>query len=202
MIKLPINPHKWFEGLSGSIKDLYDHSFKKTALSILEKTLSELLVTDFTLWGYEDEVRRKDIADREIADLKRKIDAENQKRHDLMDKIDTLIMEDIEEKLKSTDDSAPLNTETPASVLDRLIVLALRIYHLEKETKRKDVDSPHIERCTLMLKQVEERSDDLLISMEELLVSYYSGKKRLKSYKQHKLYNDPALNPALRKQAP
>ena len=201
MIKLPINPHKWFGELPDAIKSLYNHSFKKTSLSILEKTLNELLVTNFTLWGYEDEVRRKDISDKEIADLKRKIDAENQKRHDLMDRIDALIREDIEEKLKSINDPAPLNTETPASVLDRLIVLALRIYHLEKEIKRKDAGSSHIERCASMLKQVEERSDDLLISMEELLVAYYSGKKRLKSYKQHKLYNDPSLNPALRKQS-
>lgn len=200
MLKLPLNPYKWFEELPESIKNLYSRSFNKTASSILEKILNELLVTNFTLWGYEDEARRTDIPDKEIADLKRKIDAENQKRHNIIDKIDTILKEDIEEKIKPKDNLAPLNSETPASILDRLTILALRAYHLKNEVKRKGVDNTHTERCASILKEVEERTDDLLISLEELLVAYYSGKKRLKSYKQHKLYNDPSLNPALRKQ--
>ncbi len=201
MIKIPLKPHKWFEELYGSINSLYNRSFNKATSSIVEKTLNELLVTNFTLWGYEDEVRRKDVPDKEIAKLKRNIDRENQKRHDLTDKIDMLLGEDIEASSKGTHDTLPLNTETPGSVLDRLSILALRRYHLKKETERKDADASHTERCLLMLKEIEERSADLLISLEELLIAYYSGKKRLKSYKEHKLYNDPSLNPALRKQS-
>jgi len=200
MIRIALNPQKWFKELPDSIKNLYDRSFNKSASSIPEKILNELLVTNFTLWGYEDEARRKDVPDKEIADLKRKIDRENQKRNNLIDKIDALLREDIEEKLKSINDSLPLNSETPASILDRLSILALRTYHLNKETKRKDADASHTEKCSTMLKETEERSADLMISLEELLAAYCSGKKRLKSYKQHKLYNDPSLNPALRKQ--
>ncbi|MFC1508545.1 DUF4254 domain-containing protein [Candidatus Omnitrophota bacterium] len=201
MINLPLKPHKWFEELPDSIDSLYNRSFNKAVSSIVEKNLNELLVTNFTLWGFEDEARRKDVPDQEIANLKRNIDRENQKRHNLIDKIDELLREDIKDKSKGSNDTLPLNTETPASILDRLIILALRKYHLKKETERKDTDVSHTKRCILMLKETEERSADLLISLEELLIAYYSGKKRLKSYKEHKLYNDPSLNPALRKQS-
>jgi len=144
---------------------------------MLEKTMDELLITNFTLWGYEDNARRTDLSDKEIAGLKRKIDGENQKRHNLMDNIDALFREDLEEKLKTIDRSLPLNSETPASILDRLTILALRSYHLKKETERKDTDKSHIERCSCMLKEVKERSEDLLSCIEQLLIDYYiSGK--------------------------
>ncbi len=199
MIKIPLNPYKWFESLSDSIESLYKHSFNNSASSILEKTVDELLITNFTLWGYEDNARRTDLPDKEIAGLKRKIDGENQKRHNLMDNIDALFREDLEEKLKTIDRSLPLNSETPASILDRLTILALRSYHLKKETERKDADKSHIERCSCMLKEVKERSEDLLNCIEQLLIDYYTSKKKLKAYHQHKLYNDPSLNPTLRK---
>ena len=213
MKKLEFNLHKWFADLTPSILALYNGSFSYKEGSLLEKTLSELLGTNFQIWIYEDEARRMDISDKDIADLKRNIDKANQKRNDTIDSIDEILREDIEKNIKSPHlpsphrgegngeggNLAPLNSETPGSIFDRLTILHLRTYNLKKETERKDADKSHIERCIEMLKEVEERSDDLLKSMEDLLLDYYSGNKTLKSYRQHKLYNDPALNPSLRK---
>ncbi len=197
--RLPINPNKWFTTLTQSINALYNTDFKNSKKSQLEKTLSNLLLTNFKIWGYEDEARRRDLPDKAIANLKRNIDKENQKRHDLIDTIDAVLREDAKKRLKFIDDSLPMNSETPGSIFDRLTILALRTYSLKKEIKRKDANKSHIERCFKMLKEVEERSQDLLNCIAELLEDIFSGRKRLKSYKQHKLYNDPNLNPALRK---
>lgn len=199
MVQLPLNLHKWFESLPNSIIELYAGEFKNPGATQLDRVLNEILVTNFTLWRNEDEARRTDLPDKDIANLKRDIDRENQKRNDLIDTIDAILKQDIENKLKSPNKSAPLNSETPGSVFDRLTVLALRAYHLKNEALRKDVDSSHTKRCSNMLKEVEERQNDLLKCLEDLLEDYYSGRKRLKSYKQHKLYNDPTLNPSLRK---
>ncbi len=199
MVELPLNLCKWFESLYYLIAALHNGKSKNTGIVTLEKKLNELLTANFKIWGYEDEARRKDVADKYIASLKRNIDKNNQKRNDLIDALDAILRQDIEKKLKSTNISAPINSETPGSIFDRLIILALRAYNLKKEIGRKDADKPHIKRCAGMLKQVNERSEDLLKCLEDLLKDYYSGKKRLKSYKQHKLYNDPDLNPSLRK---
>lgn len=165
----------------------------------LRKTISGLAETNCAIWGYEDEARRRDIPDKEIAGLKRNIDKNNQKRNDLIDTIDSILRQEIEKKIGSLNASAPLNSETPGSIIDRLIILGLRASSLKKEIERKDTDKSHIERCEVMLKEVEERSEDLQKCLEELLADYYAGRKKLKSYKQHKLYNDPDLNPSLRK---
>ncbi|MFC1621572.1 DUF4254 domain-containing protein [Candidatus Omnitrophota bacterium] len=182
MTNIPLNIDEWL----ASFEDLC-------------KPLDELAKTNYTIWEYEDEARRKDVADKYIAALKRDIDKNNQKRNDLIDTIDAIVKQDIEKRVKSIDKSTPLNSETPGSILDRLSILALRSYNLKKELERKNVDKSHIERCANMLNQVDARSEDLSKCLEDLIKDYYSGRKRLKSYKQHKLYNDPTLNPSLRK---
>jgi len=189
----------WFESINILVEDLYNNSFKNTGSTPIERTIIELLVSNFTLWGHEDQARRKDAPDSYIADLKRKIDKENQRRNDLIDTLDGLIRDDVEKKLGAIDQALAMNSENPGSLYDRLTILALRSYNLKKEIKRKDADIAHIERCSEMLGQVQERSTDLLKCLKELMEDIYSGRKKIKSYKQHKLYNDPALNPALRK---
>jgi hypothetical protein len=190
---------KWFKSINNLVEELYSVSFKNTGSTAIEKTILDLLVANFTLWGHEDEARRKDMPDKYIADLKRKIDKENQKRNDIIDALDALIREDVEKKLGSIDLTLPMNSENPGSLYDRLTILALRAYNLKKEINRKDIDIAHIERCSKMLEQVLEKSEDLLKCLKELMDDIYSGRKKIKSYKQHKLYNDPALNPSLRK---
>jgi hypothetical protein len=190
---------KWFKSINTLVEDLYNKDFKNTGSTPIEKTIIDLLVANFTLWGYEDEARRKNVPDNYIAELKRKIDKENQRRNDIIDNLDALIREDVEKKLGSIAQTLPMNSENPGSLYDRLTILALRSYNLKKEINRKDIDIPHIEKCSKMLEQVHERSSDLLKCLKELMDDIYSGKKKIKSYKQHKMYNDPALNPALRK---
>jgi len=190
---------KWFKSINALVEDLYDKSFKNTGSTPIEKAIEDLLTANFTLWGYEDEARRKNVSDNYIAELKRKIDKENQRRNDIIDALDTLIREDVEKKLGSIGQGLPMNSENPGSLYDRLTILALRSYNLKKEINRKDADISHIEKCSKMLEEVNERSKDLLKCLKELMDDIYSGRKKIKSYKQHKLYNDPSLNPALRK---
>ena len=190
---------KWLKSINTLVEDLYNKDFKNTGSTLIEKTIIDLLAANFTLWGYEDEARRKDVSDNYIADLKRKIDKENQRRNDLIDTVDAIIKEDVEKKLGPVDENISMNSENPGSLYDRLTILALRSYNLKKEINRKDVDIAHIEKCSLMLEDVHERSTDLLKCLKELMDDIYSGRKKIKSYKQHKMYNDPALNPALRK---
>jgi hypothetical protein len=190
---------KWFKSINNLVEELYNGSFKNTGSTAIEKTILDLLVANFTLWGHEDEARRKDMPDKYIAELKRKIDKENQRRNDIIDTLDSLIREDVEKKLGSIDLTLPMNSENPGSLYDRLTILALRAYNLKKEINRKDIDIAHIEKCSKMLEQVLEKSEDLLKCLKELMDDVYSGRKKIKSYKQHKMYNDPALNPALRK---
>jgi hypothetical protein len=190
---------KWFKSINELVEDLYNSNFKNTGSTPIEKTIIDLLVANFTLWGYEDQARRKDIPDKHIAELKRKIDKENQRRNDIIDAIDKLIKQDVEKEIGPIDQNQPMNSENPGSIYDRLTILALRSYNLKTEINRNDTDMAHIERCSKMLEQVEERSKDLLKCLKELMDDIYSGRKKIKSYKQHKMYNDPALNPALRK---
>ena len=190
---------KWFKSINELVEDLYNSNFKNTGSTPIEKTIIDLLVANFTLWGYQDQARRKDIPDKHIAELKRKIDKENQRRNDIIDAIDKLIKQDVEKEIGPIDQNQPMNSENPGSIYDRLTILALRSYNLKTEINRNDTDMAHIERCSKMLEQVEERSKDLLKCLKELMDDIYSGRKKIKSYKQHKMYNDPALNPALRK---
>jgi len=195
---------KWFKSINTLVEDLYNKDFKNTGSTPIEKTIIDLLAANFTLWGYEDEARRKNVPDDYIAELKRKIDKENQRRNDLIDTVDSLIVEDVvggghDRPLRVIDQNLPMNSENPGSLYDRLTILALRSYNLKKEINRKDIDIAHIERCSKMLEQVQEKSSDLLKCLKELMDAIYSGRKKIKSYKQHKMYNDPALNPALRK---
>jgi len=195
---------KWFKSINSLVEDLYNNGFKNTGSTPIEKAILDLLVANFTLWGYEDEARRKNVPDNYIAELKRKIDKENQKRNDIIDTLDALIVEDVvgggrDRPLRVIDQTLPMNSENPGSLYDRLIILSLRAYNLKKEINRKDIDITHIEKCSKMLEQVLEKSEDLLKCLKELMDDIYSGRKKIKSYKQYKLYNDPALNPALRK---
>jgi len=152
---------KWFKSINTLVEDLYNKNFKNTGSTPIEKTIIDLLAVNFTLWGYEDEARRKNVPDKYIAELKRKIDRENQKRNDIIDTLDGFIREDVEKKLGSIDQVLPMNSENPGSLYDRLTILALRAYNLKKEISRKDAEIAHIERCSKMLEEVQEKSIDL-----------------------------------------
>jgi hypothetical protein len=151
------------------------------------------------LWHEEDIARSRDVTDAQIAEVKRNIDRYNQARNDWIEKIDDWITADLEQQKVSILSDARLNTETPGSAMDRLSIMALRIYHLDEQLTRTDVDQAHIDKVNMRLSICRLQRVDLANSLHELLVDIYAGTKRHRTYRQLKMYNDPTLNPYLYK---
>jgi hypothetical protein len=152
---------------------------------------------NFLLWHEEDIARSPDVGDRRIAEVKRAIDRYNQQRNDWIEKIDEQLVETVVGAGIVPDPDARLNTEAPGSVIDRLSILALRIFHLEEQASRTDSDAIHREKAVERLNRCHAQQADLSQSLTELLGDVFSGNKRLKVYRQMKMYNDPTMNPYL-----
>ena len=127
--------------------------------------------------------------------LKRRIDKSNQDRTDLVELIDSYFL-DKYKAVKPLSD-ATINTESPAWAIDRLSILALKIYHMKQEVERTDTTEEHREQCRTKLNILLEQQKDLSSAIEQLLADIEAGRKYMKVYKQMKMYNDPALNPVL-----
>ena len=127
--------------------------------------------------------------------IKRRIDRSNQDRTDMVEYIDSYLLEKYRDVRPAAD--ARLNTETPAWAIDRLSILALKIYHMSVETHRGDVDAAHREACARKLEVLLTQQKDLSRAIEELIEDIEAGRKYMKTYKQMKMYNDPSLNPVL-----
>lgn len=167
------------------------------APATIEATLFEKNHIDTIQWHIEDEIRRPDIALEEVVALKRRIDKLNQERTDLVEKIDDFVLEIFKEsKPKET---ARLNSESPAWLLDRMSILELKIYHMEEQVNRKEASSEHIQKCQAKLTILSEQREDLIVCLDELFQDYRNGDKRMKVYRQMKMYNDSSLNPSLYK---
>ncbi len=151
---------------------------------------------DTVQWHFEDIIRDPSIDPAEALALKRKIDASNQDRTDLVEFIDSYFLK----KYRSVDvlPSATINTESPAWALDRLSILALKIYHMREESLRPDASQEHVEKCTEKLQVLLEQQKDLSTAIDQLLSDIEAGRKYMKVYKQMKMYNDATLNPILR----
>ncbi|MFO0013987.1 MAG: DUF4254 domain-containing protein [Planctomycetota bacterium] len=152
---------------------------------------------NYLLWHEEDIARSPDVSDADIARVKRAIDKYNQQRNDWIERVDDWITEDLQQKNTTLAPNARLNTETPGSSIDRLSIMALRIYHLSEQLDRKDIDQSHIDKVTHRLAVCRLQFADLSQSLGELLVDIYAGTKRHRTYRQMKMYNDPSLNPYL-----
>lgn len=152
---------------------------------------------NYELWHQEDIARSPDVSDAEIAQVKRAIDKLNQQRNDWIEKLDDWLTEALEQSGVSTPANARLNTETPGSAVDRLSIMALRIYHLDEQLQRDDVDPSHVEKVTHRLAMCKLQRDELANSLKELLADILSGVRRHRTYRQFKMYNDPSLNPYL-----
>lgn len=152
---------------------------------------------NYLLWHEEDIARSPDVSDAEIARVKRNIDRYNQQRNDAIEQLDDWITAKLAELQIVPQPSARQASETAGSVIDRLSILALRIYHLQEQTERADATSQHIESVQRKLAIALAQHDDLSQSLAELLDDIFSGRKRHKTYRQMKMYNDPALNPYL-----
>lgn len=152
---------------------------------------------NFQLWHEEDIARSNDVGDGRIAQVKRAIDRFNQQRNDAIERIDETLLDMLQNAGVLAEAGARLNTETPGSSIDRLSIMALRIYHLEEQLDRDDVDRAHRERVAERLARCNVQHDDLSQSLAELLSDLFTGQKLLKVYRQMKMYNDPSLNPHL-----
>lgn len=151
---------------------------------------------NFELWHLEDEARAPGARAHEIAEVKRGVDRVNQRRNDLMERCDALLLEALAARgLPAA--AAPLHSETPGLILDRMSILALKIFHTREETLRADAPEGHVERNRERLRMLEEQRDDLAGCLDALWAEVVRGERRFKLYRQLKMYNDPALNPAV-----
>ncbi len=153
---------------------------------------------DTVQWHYEDIIRDPAIAPDAALVLKRKIDASNQDRTDLVEYIDSYFLKKYQSVQVSED--AVINTESPAWAIDRLSILALKIYHMQEEAERSDATTEHRAKCQTKLNILLEQKKDLSTAIDQLLEDISKGKKYMKVYKQMKMYNDDELNPVLRGQ--
>ncbi len=176
--------------------DDVDHVFETPfAAGSLDALLYEKNMVDTVQWHLEDIIRDPNIDPVEALALKRRIDRSNQVRTDMVEYIDSYMLDKYKDVTPCPD--ARLNTETPAWAIDRLSILALKIYHMRRETLRDDVDDAHRDACRKKLATLLAQQVDLSTAIEELLEDIEAGRKYMKAYKQMKMYNDPALNPIL-----
>ncbi len=150
---------------------------------------------DTVQWHLEDIIRDPHIDPVDALNLKRRIDRSNQVRCDMVEYIDSYLFDKYKDIVPAAD--ARINTETPAWAIDRLSILALKIYHMRAEVERDDVDEEHRTACQAKLDVLIQQQQDLSIAIEELIEDIEAGRKYMKVYRQMKMYNDPSLNPIL-----
>ncbi len=176
--------------------DDVDHVFETPfAAGSLDALLYEKNMVDTVQWHLEDIIRDPNIDPVDALALKRRIDRSNQVRTDMVEYIDSYMLDKYKDVKPCAE--ARLNTETPAWAIDRLSILALKIYHMRQETLRDDVDDAHRDACRKKLDTLLTQQVDLSTAIEELLEDIEAGRKYMKTYKQMKMYNDPSLNPVL-----
>ncbi len=150
---------------------------------------------DTVQWHLEDIIRDPKIDATEALLIKRRIDRSNQDRTDLVEEIDAYLRNKYSDVKVKPD--ARINTESPAWAIDRLSILALKIYHMKEQTLRTDASPEHIEKCQAKLNVLLQQQVDLSTAIDQLLEDIANGDKYMKVYKQMKMYNDPSTNPVL-----
>jgi len=153
---------------------------------------------NFDLWHEEDKAREPGASDAVIAEVKHSIDRLNQHRNDLIEAMDRLLLEAAGHQSPE----APLHSETPGLILDRLSILALKIFHTEEEAHRESASEAHREKNRVRLALLKEQRDDLVVCLDALWADVLTQRRRFKLYRQMKMYNDPDLNPAIYKHRP
>lgn len=150
---------------------------------------------DTVQWHFEDVIRDPQINPEEALVLKRRIDKSNQDRTDLVERIDSYFL--TKYKDVRVLDGATINTESPAWAIDRLSILALKIYHMKEQAERADATEEHKQTCQKKLDVLLEQRKDLSTAIDQLIADIEAGRKYMKVYKQMKMYNDPSTNPVL-----
>ena len=152
---------------------------------------------DTVQWHFEDIIRDPEIEPVEALALKRRTDKSNQDRTDLVEQIDSYFRELYKEV--KVDADARINTESPAWAVDRLSILALKIYHMKEQAERTDATPEHVAKCKAKLSVLLEQQKDLSTAIDQLLEDIAAGRKYMKVYRQMKMYNDVDTNPVLYK---
>ena len=173
----------------------FDNIYDKNE-QLIEFLLYRKCWIDTVQWHYEDIIRDPNIDPVAALTLKRKIDASNQDRTDMVEYLDSYFLQKYTDI--SPNENAKINSESPAWAIDRLSILALKIYHMNEEVQRLDASESHIESCQKKLNILLEQQIDLSTAIDDLLQDIESGNKYMKVYKQMKMYNDDELNPVLR----
>lgn len=155
-------------------------------------------LTNILLWHEEDEARRPDVGDDVIAGVKRRIDALNQRRNDLIEAIDETIAALLETHAIEPRGGCRLHSETPGAIIDRLSILASKIFHMRQEAEREDAAPDHRRRSAERLALLERQRSELARCLEALFEEFVEGRATFRTYRQFKMYNDPETNPAVR----
>lgn len=173
-------------------------TWKKKGVSLTQKDFLALVeenhAFNFQLWNAEDRARRDDQGFEFVYRAKREIDHFNQQRNNFMEKMDLWLYDQLKPAPYT---NCPVHSETPGMMIDRLSILALKAYHMEAQTQRKDVDNAHTQSCQNKLKTISEQKLQLLSCLTELLNEAATGQRTFRMYHQFKMYNDPKLNPEL-----
>jgi Protein of unknown function (DUF4254) len=167
-----------------------------TSLAALELAVAEQHLTNFELWHAEDSARAPGASNEELARIKRLIDSTNQRRNDLTERLDALLLAFLAQR-NLPKQNAELHSESPGLIIDRLSILSLKIFHTQQEIERPHAPPGHSERNRQRLLILGEQRDDLAGSLGRLWQQVLAGQWRFRLYLQLKMYNDPALNPAI-----
>lgn len=185
-----INDYHLIDNIDTPINNPYD-------TGSIESQLYQKCWIDTVQWHLEDIIRNPGIDPTEALLLKRRIDKSNQDRTDLVELIDSYFRTEFSDVVPLPD--ATINTESPAWAIDRLSILALKIYHMKEQTERKDANESHIQKCQAKLDVLLEQQVDLSTAINQLIDDISKGRKYMKVYRQMKMYNDPETNPVLYK---
>ncbi|PCI29074.1 MAG: hypothetical protein COB67_04860 [SAR324 cluster bacterium] len=166
---------------------------KKGFLGLVE----EQHLQNSLLWHEEDIARATDVSDAEITRVKRSIDGLNQRRNDLIEKLDEAILIWLAKSQIDMPIGAPLNSETPGSMIDRCSIMALKIYHMQEQAERQDASEEHQQKAAEKVKVLNTQRHDLFQCLFQLIEAVQQGTLQFKIYRQFKMYNDPSLNPKL-----
>lgn len=159
--------------------------------------VSQNHLRNFQLWHEEDVARRNDLGFERVFQAKRAIDKYNQERNNFIEEMDKVLVA----TLQPAESGCPRNSETPGMIIDRLSILALKEYHMHEETVRTDASAAHKETCSAKLARIVRQRSDLTQSLAELLADVAARRRTFAVYYQFKMYNDPALNPQLYRNA-
>ena len=155
---------------------------------------------NYELWHQEDIARDKNVSDTKIAKVKRAIDRLNQQRNDWIEKIDDYISAQLVQREIKPKSNAAYNSETPGSIVDRMSIMSLRIYHLQEQLQRDDATDEHFAKVTKRLEICHVQRQDLKRCLIDLVNDFCSGLRAHRTYRQFKMYNDPTMNPYLYQQ--